>query len=229
MSRFGKTIAVLGALTVPVAAAAQDYTLYTVGAVDGDDANIQLVGLSLRPEGLGWKPVGSVELYRLGYPAITEDVTIWSVTPAIGLGYRTRVGLVDAKVGYAFQNDDRSDRLFFEGGQGGLNTSVQASYWGGRPELQGLAVYGWEDANLYSQGQATVPIARLDPGAVSVGGEAAWQGDLSDSDAYRSTQLGPVLRWSSGTGLISALSGGWKDSNFTDDTWYLRLLFVYSP
>jgi hypothetical protein len=229
MSTLRETIAIVAALAVPITAAAQDYTLYTVGAVDGEDANIQLAGLSLRPEGLGWKPVGSVELYRLGYPTLTEDVTVWSVTPAVGLGYRAPAGLVDVKVGYGFQEEDGGDRVFFEGGQGGLNTSVQASYWGGQPELQGLARYAWEENNLFSQGQATFPITDLNPGAVSVGGEAAWQGDLSNSEAYRSTQLGPVLRWSSGTGLISALSGGWKDSNLSDDTWYLRLLFVYSP
>lgn len=221
----------LAGCLIPAAAAAQDYTLYTVGAVDGDDATLGLVGLSVRPEGYGWKPVASLQLYRLGYPSGVDDVTVWSVTPALGLGYRTTAGSVEGKVGYSFQDRDRdvADVLFLEGGEGGLKTSVQANYWGSEPELQALGSYGWEENSLYSLAQATYAVAQLQPGKISVGGEVAWQGDLGNPDEYRSTQVGPVLRWSSGEGLISALSGGWKDSNFTDDTWYLKLLFVYSP
>lgn len=228
MDALGRTLTVAASLALPVTAAAQDYTVYTVGAVDGGDANLQLVGLSVRPGGYGWQPVGSLQVYRLGYPGGTGDVTVWSVTPAVGAGYRAPVGSVEAKVGYAFQEDDQSDILFFEGGGGGLKSSLQANYWGSEPEMQGLASYGWEDNSLYSQAQATYGIANLDPGKISAGGEVAWQGDLSDPRRYRALQVGPVLRWSSGGGLISALSGGWKDSNF-DDTWYLKLLFVYSP
>lgn len=231
MTSFGKTmaLAVAAALAMPAAASAQDFTLYSVGAVDGDDVNLGLVGVSVRPEGYGWKPVGSLQVYRLGYPSGTEDVTIWSVTPAVGLGYRASTGSVEGKIGYAFQEEDQGDVLFFEGGEGGVKTSVSANYWGGEPEVQGLASYGWAENSLYTQAQAVYGIANLNPGKISVGGEAAWQGDLGNADEYRSMQFGPVLRWSTGGGVISALSGGWKDSNTSEDTWYMKVLFVLSP
>lgn len=228
MDALARTVAVVAALALPATAAAQDYTVYAVGAVDGNDANLQLTGISVRPSGHGWKPVGSLQVYRLGYPSGTGDVTVWSVTPAVGIGYRAPIGSVEAKVGYAFQEDEGNDILFFDAGGGGVKSSLQANYWGSEPELQGLASYGWEDNSLYSQAQATYAIANLNPGKISVGGEVAWQGDISDSEEYRALQVGPVLRWSSGEGLISALSGGMQETNF-DDTWYLKLLFVYSP
>jgi hypothetical protein len=220
-------LALAATLVVPSFAGAQAMSVYAVGAVDGDDTNIQLFGVSVRPAGLGLKPVGNLQVYRLGIETLTGTTDIYSVTPSAGLRYSAPAGAVEARVGYNFQDDDGTDILFFEGGDDGINSTLQAMYWGGEPELQGLANYAWEEGSLFTQGQATVGIVQLAPGEIGLGAEAVWQGDLNDSAAYRARQFGPVLRWSSGTGLVSAFSGGWQDSNLADDTWYLRLVFVY--
>jgi hypothetical protein len=216
-------LALAATLAVPGLAQGQATTVYAVGAVDGHDTNIQLLGVSVRPEGLGLVPVGNLQVYRLGL----ETTDIYSVNPSAGLRYTVPVGAIEGRVGYNFQEDENTDIRFFEGGNDGINSTLQAMYWGGGPELMGLANYAWEDGSLYSQAQATVAVAHLAPGEIGLGAEAVWQGDLNDSAAYRAHQFGPVLRWSSGTGLISALSGGLQESNFSDDTWYLRLAFVY--
>lgn len=223
--------ALLGAgLTLGAAggASAQEVTTYGVAAADGDNTNIQLVGLSVRPGDRGIQPVFSLQTYRLGYDGGLDDVTVYSVTPAVGVGYRTNQGSIEVKQGYSFQ-DDETDIRFFEGTESGWKSSLQAIYWGAEPELQALASYGWEDSGLYSQAQGTYAVANLDPGKISVGAEVVWQGDVSDSEGYQSTSFGPVLRWASGGPLITTLSGGLKDSNITDSTYYLKLAVVFAP
>lgn len=223
--------ALLGAILTAGAAggvAAQEITTYGVAAADGDNTNIQLIGLSARPGDRGLQPVLSFQAYRLGYDAGLEDVTVYSFTPAAGVGYRTNQGSVEVKQGYSFQNNE-TDIRFFEGTEDGWKTSFQAIYWGGEPELQALASYAWENSGLYSQAQGTYAVANLNPGEISVGAEVVWQGDLNDSGEYESTSFGPVLRWASGGPLIATLSGGLKDSNFTDSTYYLKLAVVFAP
>jgi hypothetical protein len=209
-------------------APAQELTVFGTGASDGDGTNIQLVGVSLRPEGLGLKPVVGLQVYRLGYDLVPEgSATVYAVTPSAGLQYRGTGGAVEGRVGYNFQ--DRSEDSPFiegEGGGSGLTTTLLASSWASRPELQGVASYSWNSDFLWTQGQATIPVANLNPGSVGVGAEAIYQTETRSDLDYHALQLGPVLRYNNGRNLIIQLGAGWKNPNVGDDTYYARLTVV---
>lgn len=238
----GPAVGVLGALLLASPARGQEVTAYGVGAVDGYDTGLALVGASVRPGGYGIQPVASLQTYYLQYDAGTTDATIWSIGPAVGVEYRAPGGSLGAKVGYNFQMRDEGvdpdDVPVFTGeaGGGGVTTSVSAQYWGGgAPELQGIASYGWRSDYLWSQAQATVPVMRMDPGAVSLGGEVIWEGEFGGSDTFlddiapedsRAISVGPVVKWGNGRNLTVFVSGGYKDANFGDPTWYGRVGFA---
>jgi hypothetical protein len=83
---------------------------------------------------------------------------------------------------------------------------------------------------LWSQALATVPVTRFDGGSISLGGEVIWEGQLAESspgvDEARAISVGPVLKWGNGRNLIVTGSGGYKDANFGDPTWYARVTFA---
>jgi hypothetical protein len=120
-----------------------------------------------------------------------------SIGPAVGLGYRTGMGAVEAKVGYNFQarDDDDEDAPragFGEAAGGGFTTSL------------------------------------------GVGAEVIFEGEMGGDDdpfdagpsEFRATSVGPVLKWSNGRSLVVTGSGGYKDANTLDPTWYARLSFA---
>lgn len=216
---------------LPGQAAAQELTAYATASLDGNQTNIQLIGASLRPAGLGLRPVVALQVYRLQYDGGTAgDVTVLSVGPSVGASYRMSGGAVEGRVGYNFQSED--DELEApiqegEGGGGGMTTSVQALSWASRPELQGIASYNWGSEYLWSTAQALLPIRELDPGSIAVGGEVVWQGNVGSEDSdYQSWQAGPVLRWSTGRESSVTVGAGYKDTNTRDATWYARIGFV---
>jgi hypothetical protein len=213
-------------MAVPARAAGQDLTAYATASVDGSDANIALVGASVRPPGLGLKPVVGIQAYRLGYDAGGDNVTVWSVGPSVGGSYRTAGGQLEGRVGYNFQSEEVNSPDIGEGGGSGFTTSVQAISWASRPELQGIASYSWGSEYLWSQAQAILPVMELNPGGVGVGGEVVWQGNVGGNGHYAAWQAGPVVRWSTGHDSSVLVGAGYKDSNSREATWYARVGFV---
>ena len=213
-------------MAVPGRAAGQDLTAYATASVDGNDANIALVGASVRPQGLGLKPVVGIQVYRLGYQAASEDVTVWSVGPSAGGSYRMPGGQVEGRVGYNFQSEEIDSPTIGEGGGSGFTTSVQAISWASRPELQGIASYSWGSEYLWSQAQAILPVKELNPGGLGVGAEVVWQGNVGGGGDYEAWQVGPVVRWSTGHDSSVLVGAGYKDSSSNDSTWYARVGFV---
>jgi hypothetical protein len=222
--------ALVAAAVLPRTGAAQELTAYATASLDGNDTNIELIGASVRPAGLGLRPVVALQVYRLQYDGGNDnDVTVLSVGPSVGASYRTSGGAVEGRVGYNFQSEEDEDVLVQEGegGGSGVTTSVQALRWAGTPELQGIASYNWGSEYLWSTAQALVPLRQLDPGSIAVGGEVVWQGNVGSEDSdYNSWQAGPVLRWSTGHDSSVTVGAGYKDSNTRDATWYARIGLV---
>lgn len=229
--RAGAAGVALGMALLAAPAAAQEATVYATASVDGYDTNIALVGTSVRAGGLGLQPMASLQAYRLGYETSGTDVTVWALTPSVGLQQRFESGSLEARVGYSFQSQSEDDVgaspiVEGEGGGSGVVTAVQGNYWGGVPELQGIASFSWESDYLWSQAQALVPVASLGRGRLSVGAEGVWQGHLGDEGDYESNQIGPILKFSTGGNSAITVGGGRKDSNTNDPTWYARASFV---
>lgn len=231
-----KRLAATAVLTLCITAApahAQHVTSYAVGALDGNETNMLLLGATVRPSGvMGFYPLANIQAYRLGFDDLGGTSSVLAVTPAIGAGYRAADGDIHTRFGYTFTDEDlgTSFPLAQDGTGSGFVTGVQANYWGMTPELQGIAQYNWGAEYIWTMAQANVPVVSLNPGAIDVGGEVIWQGNTSDS-GVRSTSFGPLVRWSSGGGMFMTLSGGWQTdaSVAQDDTWYTKLSFVYSP
>jgi hypothetical protein len=225
--RMGRAVAALAVMmAAPAAVSAQELTAYATASVDGDESNIQLVGASARPEGLGLRPVVAVQAYRLNYDAGGESTTVWSVGPSVGGSYRMEGGQLEGRVGYNFQSEEVDSPLIGEGGGSGFTTAVQAISWASRPELQGIASYGWGSEYLWSQAQAILPVAELSPGSIGVGAEAVWQGNVGGEGDYEAWQVGPVVRWSTGHESNLLVGAGYKNSSSRDATWYARVGFV---
>lgn len=208
-------------------AGAQELTVFSVGSGDGDGTSIVLLGGSVRPEGLGLKPVVGLQAYWLQYDVLDGSETVLALTPSVGLQYRTEGAAVEGRVGYSLQDSD-VDAPFIEGegGGSGFTTTLSANSWATRPELQGQAAYNWESEFVWTQAQAVMPVASLDPGNVGVGAEVIYQTDTSAGGDYHALQYGPVLRYNNGRNFMVTLGAGRKDNNVGDDTWYARVTAV---
>lgn len=224
-------LAVSTAVASPRIAGAQEATVYAVAGADGHETNIILAGATVRPSGLGLKPVAGLQVYRLGYDTggTEGDATVFAVTPSVGAEYRAAGGAVGARVGYSFQNRD-VDAPFIggAGGRSGVVTTLQANSWAGNRELQGIASYNFGSDFLWSNAQVVLPVARTGFGNVGVGAEAVWEGEMGggDGDEYRAFEVGPVVRIANGRNLAVTLGGGLKNSNIRDDTYYARVSVV---
>lgn len=244
LGRLLSTAGLLGALLLAAPARGQEATVYGTGALDGYETGLALLGVSISPSGYGLQPVANLQAYFLRFDAGVEEADVWSVGPAVGLAYRAPVGAVEARVGYNFQSGEEEDVPVFvgEGGGDGVTTTLLAQYWGGTPQLEGIVNYGWGSDYLWSQAQATVPVVRLDPGAVRLGALVIWEGEFDEEEDVvfengvrvpvtvgedvRALSVGPVLEWSNGRNLTVTTSGGWKDASFGDSTWFARVTFA---
>lgn len=222
-------VACAAGVQAPVELEAQQITTYLVGYTDGDETTLGLLGAQIRPGGLGWQPVGSLEGYVLGYPQGDGRATLWSVSPGAGVQYAGVNGAFTARGSYQFVTDEDSEASFFGGGESGPAATVQAQYWGSRPAVEALATHNFGSSFLYTQVQAYLPVIAAPPGSVDLGAEYSWQGDFDD-DTTRAQLFGPLIRWASGTGVFAGLSGGIKNNlGPADNTWYGRATLVYAP
>lgn len=224
-------LAVMAAAVSPRIARAQEATVYAVAGADGDETNILLAGATVRPSGLGLKPVAGLQVYRLGYDAGGTEgtATVLAITPSVGAEYRATGGAVGGRVGYSFQDRD-VDAPFIggAGGRSGVVTTLQANSWVGNRELQGIASYNFGSDFLWSNAQAVLPVARTGLGNVGVGAEVVWEGEMGGGEGteYRAFEVGPVVRVANGRNLAVTLGGGLKNSNIRDETYYARLSVV---
>lgn len=213
------------------AAAAQNLTAYTTASVDGYGTNFALLGVSVRPDGRGWVPYANLQVYRLQYDSNPASVTVWQVSPGVGIGYRMADGAVEGKVSYGFRSEDAAvPFLDGDASGGGFSTSLQANYWGGPVSAQALGSYSWDNESVYSQFQATAPVLPLDRGEIRAGAEYTWQGTVNSSDpsSYRSQSFGPVVTWATGRNSNVSFGAGWRDSSGVgrESTWYARVSYV---
>lgn len=230
LSGLGALAVVMGLGAAPDRLEAQlDWTSASTVETAGDDVTLIYTQLSVKPDRRGFVPVASVSLYRLE----TASGGTWSTTPAVGMEYRARTGMVSGKVGYSFKSDDVVVP-FFGGSGSGVTTSLHGEHWGtGQFGLQGIGSYNWGSDYLWSRARGTARVSDLREGALHVGAEYVWQGEL-DSPAgatgYRATQFGPVVQYiTRDGGPIVAVGGGWKDDNLgEDDTWYAKAELVLS-
>lgn len=220
------TMAAAAIAAAPGASQAQ-ISWSSAGEVGGDDVNLIYTSLGWDPGWEGIRPTLGLSAYRVG----TEGGDIYSFGPSVGLEYRADGGSIEADVGYSFKDSDASSP-FFGGSDDGVTTGLHGEYWGdGTWGLQGIASYNWGSEYLWSRGRVTRRVVELDPGSLNLGAEAVWQGETADEpgDEYRVTQYGPVLQWITGADWILAGSGGWKNIENDEDTWYAKLEVTYSP
>lgn len=207
---------------------AQTITTYAVGYADGDETGLGLLGAQVRPGGLGWQPLGSLEGYILGYPDGNGGTTnVVSITPAAGVHYAGEGGAFSARGGYQLVTDEDSTTTFFGGGESGPVATVQGQYWAMTPMVEGLATYNFSSRFLWTQAQAYLPVVPLSRGgSLDLGAEYVFQGDM-DNDDTRAQLIGPLARWATGTGAWITASGGLKNNlGPADNTWYGRVAAV---
>jgi len=239
--RAGTVLGVLAAMAIAAAPArAQDdiydedqdeiagrpinWTVYGGAAFDGYETNIQIVGGSVRLAGSGFRPMVGVSVYRLGYDAGLGggSTDVYAVNPSIGGGYFTPDGQVSAMVGYSIVNEDSPVSFGGGGGESGLTTAVQGLYWGASPDVEAIAAYSWEPEYLWTNLVAVQPVASLGEGTLSVGVDGIYEEQMIDN-GFSAYSVGPAVRWSNNRNLGVTLSGGYRDADSRDSTWYLRI------
>lgn len=207
-----------------------------VAETSGDDVTTLLAGASVSPGGLGLKPIVGLQ----GIYFMFDEENSWSVTPSAGLIMRGQTGAIQGRVGYTLSED--SEFPVFGGpdaGDGpGLGFSTQAEYWdGGAYGLQGIASYNLGSEYLWTRARATLRVLQLDPGAIHVGPEFVYQGEMGeegvgDPPHYTGTQIGGILLWDSGNMLSAGFGAGIKNNDVEgiaeedESTWYMKLEFV---
>lgn len=199
--------------------------VYGAAEVDEDDVSLLLIGASISPGGLGWKPYAAVTAYNLRFPGTTRNV----VVPAVGLINASPTQSVRFGVGYAFSDEDAGAPFLVAGESGdGVVGSFGWDYWGsGNRMTQVLATYNFGTEFLWTRGRAAVPLAQDSP--IWVGGEAAILGG-GDPSAYL-TQFGPLVEWRFSPQFRLGASAGLKVglSNASGNAAYGRLEFLWLP
>lgn len=221
----------LGALALVAAPArAQDdvdgrpinWTVYGGAAVDGYDTNIQIIGGTVRLAGNGFRPMVGAQVYRLGFDAGGESTDVYAVNPSVGGGYFTPDGQVSAMLGYSFVNEDSPVAFGGGGGESGFTTALQGLYWGASPDVEAIAAYSWEPEYLWTNLVVVQPVLNMRSGTVSVGLDGIYEEQMID-DGFSAYSIGPAIRWSNDRNLGVTLSGGYRDADSRDSTWYLRI------
>jgi hypothetical protein len=218
-------------VTFAAPARAQDLTVYGTAGADGYDTRLGLVGATVRPAGNGWVPLASLQVYGVNYDNGTGgSSTVWAVVPGIGVGHRSAVGGVEAKVGYSFQSSEGVPFLEGVGGRSGVVASAQGNYWGGPVELQGITSYAFRPDYSWNQVQASVPVWRGTGDhapSVNLGAQGVFEGKVAGTGTYHSWSAGPLVRYSTGHQSSVSLSAGIKNRNLADkSTWYASLGLV---
>lgn len=208
---------------------AQDVSATLVAQTTGDDVTLVLGDLTGAFGSGSLAPVVSLQTYMVAFDAGGSSDQIFAVQPAAGLRARGEGGFLQGLVGYSFQTAVENASPFFGGGEDGLTTTLHAEYWGtGRASLQGIGTYNWGAEYLWSRARGTVAVAGLDDGAIHLGLQAGWQGQMGDEDIIGSVvapnhsaiEVGPVFRWVTPR-LSAGVSAGWRNTENPDrSTWY---------
>lgn len=217
----------LALAAAPAGAQGISWTVYGGTALDGYDTNIIIVGGTVRPAGNGFRPMAGAQVYRLGFEdGLGESTDVFAVNPSVGAGYFTPDGQVSAMVGYAFVNEETPVFIGGGGGESGLTTAVQALYWGASPDVEAIAAYSWEPEYLWTNVVAVQPVLDVGGGSLSVGLDGIYEEQMIE-DGFSAYSIGPAVRWSNNRNLGVTLSGGYRDADERDSTWYLRLGAAY--
>jgi hypothetical protein len=218
----------LALAAAPAGAQGINWTVYGGAALDGYDTNILIVGGTVRPTGNGFRPMAGAQVYRLGFEdgGTGETTGVFAVNPSIGGGYFTPDGQVSAMVGYAFIDDETPVSFGGGGGESGITTAVQALYWGASPDIEAIAAYSWEPEYLWTNVVAVQPVLDVGGGSLSVGLDGIYEEQMID-DGSSAYSIGPAVRWSNNRNLGVTLSGGYRDADERDSTWYLRIGAAY--
>jgi hypothetical protein len=208
------------------------FTVYGVGEFDTSDVIFVLGGVSVSAARAGWTPVAGVSASWLQYPSPlvgdgTQEVT--TVTPTIGLANNFGPGVFQLSVGYAFSSADENIAapIVAEAGRDGVVTIAQLDYWGdGGLGGQAIASYNFGGESLWARGRVTQRIASLSNGGqIRLGGEVAYL----NSDFYQATQIGGVIGFHAGRGVIINGGIGRKLTDDGPDATYFRAEIVLLP
>jgi hypothetical protein len=218
-----------GLLAAPAAGHAQ--VVYGTYERDTNETDILFLGGTVGLPGnvMGLSPYFAIGAYRLSYPVDNGTTTVLGVTPAAGLAQRFTDGSATVSLGYQFQSTDDAAALPFFGGRGsGVTTGASLNYAPSPLALEGLLAYNWGSSYLWSRARGLVSVLPLPNGALRVGGDVVWQGEMDGTDPYRATQFGPTIQAGVAPGLSLGAGFGWKTSTAQDDATYFRLEFGYA-
>jgi hypothetical protein len=230
----GVVLAVASLAVASSSARAQGLWFSAAGETGGNDVHLLFSEVGLVQPGLGFRPVGSLG----GYWVFHEGAdNAWGITPAVGVRYTSELGFTQMQVGWALRGENGTP--LFGGVNEGLYTSFHTEYWGvGTYWAQGLANYNIGGNFIWSAGRLGRNFFQMaNGGTVGLGAEITHQRETVSpppgTGAFRQTQIGPVLRWTtSDVGPTLQFSGGWRETRFgfePDDTWYLRAEFSIWP
>jgi hypothetical protein len=220
---------ILGLLLVLDAGAAHaQWGVTSVGLVEYDtnETLLLLADVSAAPGRMGIVPVVGVQAFNVSYPGVQNRVNAFSVRPSAGLRSNFVGGLAEARVGYAFQSEERvAPGTIVPDTREGTVLSGQLTYWGtgGPIGAQAIASYNIPGESIWTRGRLTTRLADMGDGAqVRLGGEVAFQ----RQPGVTTTQPGGLVEWHTGGGLIIGAGAGVKLNENADNATYFRAEIV---
>lgn len=230
----------LGTFADP-AAAQIEMAVYGTAEADTEEMSLLLLGLAVQPAGLGFKPVATVNGYRLSYPGAGGTETLAAINPAAGVRYQWPVGAVQATAGYLFLSNQDGEGFGAPGGaEQGFTAALMGDFWdAGARSGQVIGSYNFGDHYFWGRARGAQQIATLAGGPLRLGAEVVGQGeDLLEQEEdltgvnYRSFQAGPILEYGASPNLQLLAGAGVKSDNLPDNADlfpYFKVEFVFLP
>jgi hypothetical protein len=223
------------ACVVGSTASAQAVSIYGSSQFTGDDTRFFLLGATVSPSGLGWKPFVGVTANQLNVDADAgTSLSRTAFVPRVGLVNVMSEQSVSFSVGYAFADKDFDTPVLVPGETGsGVVGGFGWNYWNAdRRAAQYLASYNFGTNFLWNRLRGSMPLAESSP--LWVGAEGALMGN-TDSDVGNPSvwlaQLGPTAEWRFSNRFRLGGSAGFQFgvSNASGSTWYAGLEFLWLP
>lgn len=190
---------------------------YAVGEFDDEDTALALVGVTIGPRGLGWKPYGGAQAYWLQFDNGIGTTSVTSITPSVGLRNTWSTGSLGLRVGYNFSSRDIDGFIANQDVGDGVVNSVALDHWGtGNVYLQGLATYNYGSENFWSRARGLFRVFNMGDGNIMAGGEVAYL----NSNNYSSVQPGLVVAYTPGRATTFNFGVGRRTGDGNDATYF---------
>lgn len=189
--RIRSLLVVAGVALSAQSLSAQSLATYGSAEAAGYGEGSLFLGATASAAGLGVTPYVAIGAQTFRYQNGTGYSNGSSISPSVGLNYKTPTGMVGAGVGYSFASSGAIPVIGTQNASGGVFTDAHANYWGdGSNSVEGIVSYNWRSEYYWSRLRATTRVA--DP--IYAGVHLVYQGSSKAGYSHQ-YEVGPLVEY----------------------------------